>query len=980
MNKSNMIKTLPLLIGATFLASCGGGNNSTNTGSSNGGSGINSHKEVILSDSSQLRTPASINTTYAMSSSAVEQTATGNKATAAAVQNSCLALVPQANGKNYAITINSAPWWSTANISFSIKNTCSTAIAFTNLPVTVSSVLLNGSTPTNLDEISQSGPMWMTVGKSISGNNLLASISTPTCEGAYCSWAMYPAGGITTFSMGSSLSGPINSLTVGNVTLDGSPVPPVPTTGTLNITATAATNLQALCKTTTCAIKVNVTDPNGALLATPIILDPAKESSSTVSYKNALPGNYTMVADSATLPAGVTPSYTPTAAIAVNANAQSNGQTNFTYTEPAQLGSLQLNLTNVSDTNNFSTIKQINGTATDVANPSQVYTFTVDLGKSYTLTGLAAKHKYNIYLQGIGNAQKNSYYAPIGLNDQLVTANTTTPVKLTYTAVAATKLQTTKFVVTGDTVASQSVQFADGKYKYATDNTIVNNSSYSFIKDSTTVINTTAPNGYSVKLNPVAVTSGTSSVNFTYSKVITPTATNIVSVYLLIDNPAQLQQYVNDLNSVPKVNFNRVIFSFVRPTLTNYTSGNLAHTGILGYFKGVNGAGQANGADDFAALKNAVALSKAKGIQAFLSVGGWNYSCNPAFYSNCGATDANYDWFPDPTIPSEAATAATSYNNLIKLTNDLGMDGIDLDAEEFWHADKYAVTWNGDPWATSIATNIQNNGGPTYANLIKYGADTTIVSTRKPALMPKTVEKLDAIINALENNPATGTLMFATAAPPVGARPITGFVYGDTSPNIYDKGGVWWLGNLKGLWYSLMDKDPAAVNRFNSIGLMTYDLCSGRGVDNSQMCAPYGNADLDLASQVSAYMKDYNTWLKAPTPRVASISVKANSGEVAYLPAKFNAKPIIQFGFEVNDPAYPTDAVGKLQLTDSLVTTILQQRATDSNGVIIWQMYSVQNTAAKGTTSKYTMNQSCATFLANDSRYDCNANFPSPAK
>ncbi len=665
MNKSNIIKTLPLLISATFLASCGGGNSSTNTGGSNGTSGVNNYKEVILTDNSQLRTPASINTAYAMSSVAVEQAVATNKATAAAVQNGCLALVPQANGKNYAITINSSTWWSTANISFSIKNTCSTAQAFTNLLATLSSVLLNGSAPTSLGEISQSGPMWMTVGKSISGNNVVASISTPTCEGAYCGWAMYPAGGSTTFNLGTSLSGPINSLTVGSVTLDGSPVPPVPTTGTLNITATAATNLQALCKTTTCAIKVNVTDPSGALLATPVILDPAKESSATVSYKNALPGNYTMVADSTTLPAGVTPSYAPAATIAVNANAQSNGQTNFTYTEPAQVGSLQLNLENVSDTNNFTTVKQINGTATDVANPSQVYTFTVDLGKSYTLTGLAAKHKYNIYLQGIGNAQKNSYYAPIDLNDQLVTANTATAVNLTYTAVAAAKLQTTKFVVTGDSVTNQGVQFADGKYKHATDNTIVNNSSYSFIKDSTAVINTTAPSGYSVKLNPAAIVSGTTSVNLTYTKVTTPTATNVVSVYLLIDNPAQLQQYADDLNSVSKVNFNRVIFSFVRPTLTNYTSGNLSHTGILGYFKGINGAGQANGAADFTALKNAVTLSKAKGIQAFLSVGGWNYSCNPAFYSNCGPADANYDWFPDPTVPSEAATAATSYNNLL---------------------------------------------------------------------------------------------------------------------------------------------------------------------------------------------------------------------------------------------------------------------------------------------------------------------------
>ena len=67
----------------------------------------------------------------------------------------------------------------------------------------------------------------------------------------------------------------------------------------------------------------------------------------------------------------------------------------------------------------------------------------------------------------------------------------------------------------------------------------------------------------------------------------------LVTVYLLIDSPAQLQQYVNDLNRVNKVNFNRIIFSFVKPTMTNYTSGSLANTGILGYFNEHDGNGVA---------------------------------------------------------------------------------------------------------------------------------------------------------------------------------------------------------------------------------------------------------------------------------------------------------------------------------------------------------------------------------------------------
>lgn len=102
----------------------------------------------------------------------------------------------------------------------------------------------------------------------------------------------------------------------------------------------------------------------------------------------------------------------------------------------------------------------------------------------------------------------------------------------------------------------------------------------------------------------------------------------IVTVYLLIDEPKQLQQYVDDLNKIDKPNFNRVIFSFVKPTLTDYQSGSLANTGILGYFDEHDG----NGAMAFTALKEAVDLSRQKHIETFLSVGGWNYSCNFEVY------------------------------------------------------------------------------------------------------------------------------------------------------------------------------------------------------------------------------------------------------------------------------------------------------------------------------------------------------------
>ncbi|MBA2650783.1 MAG: hypothetical protein H0U73_00730 [Tatlockia sp.] len=445
-------------------------------------------------------------------------------------------------------------------------------------------------------------------------------------------------------------------------------------------------------------------------------------------------------------------------------------------------------------------------------------------------------------------------------------------------------------------------------------------------------------------------------------------AGKILTVYLLIDKIPLLNQYIDDLEKIAKPNFNRVIFSFVKPSLDEYISGDLTNTGILGYFDQKDEDGKSKEA--FNLLKEAISLSKQKNIQTFLSVGGWNYSCDPNGGFYCGAASDRYDYFPDPTDPQQAEKAKVSYANLVKLANDLGVEGIDFDYEEFWHADKYAAHWapstSGD-WSTTIANAILTAGGPSYDNLMQYGA----TGSEGAFVMPKTVEKVAAILHEITDNPAAKNLQLATAAPPVGARPISGFVYSDSHPAINQKGGIWWKGNLKGLWYNLANKDKDLVSRFDSLGLMTYDLCG----DDAQTCAPYAGGPLDLAGQVSAYMNDYSNWLKT-TDSEAELSV-SNIGKVEFFPAKYKLNTKIQFGFEVNKPAYPRNEKGQLQLTNQLVDTILQQQK-NSEGVIIWQLYSQQNReVADATSINYTLKKSCETFLANDERYDCQADFPS---
>ncbi len=444
----------------------------------------------------------------------------------------------------------------------------------------------------------------------------------------------------------------------------------------------------------------------------------------------------------------------------------------------------------------------------------------------------------------------------------------------------------------------------------------------------------------------------------------------IVAVYLLLDNSERLQQYVHDLAKVKKTNFNRVIFSFIRPTLTDYQSGNLADTGILGYYTDYDG----KGAQAFNALKAAISLSKEKKIQTFISVGGWNYSCNfDVARENCGSPPARgtfYDWFLDPSDPDKTSQAKTAYGNLVKLANDLGAEGIDFDYEEVWHADQYAVHWGPSlkgEWSTAIAQNILKAGGPNYKNLMNLGTKLGV-----SYVMPKTVDKLDAILHAIMDNPEAKYLKFTAAVPPVGVIPVTGFIQKETYPDMNSNGGLWWKGNLKGLWYNLINKDESIISRFDSLALRTYNLCS----DSPAICAPYPNGPLDLSGQVGAYMNEYVNWLKSNSASKPCLTIDS-TGKVTFLPAKYRINAKMLFGFEVNQPHFPKNVKGQLQLTNQLVDQILDQRKED-DGVIIWHMYSKQNKAVPdATTIKYTMSHSCKVFLSHDNQYDCNADFPS---
>jgi len=142
------------------------------------------------------------------------------------------------------------------------------------------------------------------------------------------------------------------------------------------------------------------------------------------------------------------------------------------------------------------------------------------------------------------------------------------------------------------------------------------------------------------------------------------------------------------------------------------------------------------------------------------------------------------------------------YVDFVYLAKDLGAAGVDLDYEEFWHADYF-----------------------------KSGS-----STAGPWELDQTVYKYSAIAKDLVDaiDVIAPEMKLSTAAGAVGA---------------WD--GKWWGGNLKGVWSKAKQWFPEVMSRVE-INVMTYDLSSN---NDFHECPSTGVCLLD--QQVEFYMKTY---------------------------------------------------------------------------------------------------------------------------
>jgi hypothetical protein len=163
------------------------------------------------------------------------------------------------------------------------------------------------------------------------------------------------------------------------------------------------------------------------------------------------------------------------------------------------------------------------------------------------------------------------------------------------------------------------------------------------------------------------------------------------------------------------------------------------------------------------------------------------------------------------TVPGSSASSDAGrdpYADIVTLAKDMGCSGIDLDYEEFWHAD-YFATGKG-PWD-----------------------------------LTQTAYKYAAIAKDLQDNIKANypTCKLSTASSAVGA---------------WD--GKWWGGNMKGIWLKVFKMAPDIINfmatgaNAGGINVMTYDLSSNEVYHE---CPEQGKCALDV--QVKYYMDTYKS-------------------------------------------------------------------------------------------------------------------------
>lgn len=429
--------------------------------------------------------------------------------------------------------------------------------------------------------------------------------------------------------------------------------------------------------------------------------------------------------------------------------------------------------------------------------------------------------------------------------------------------------------------------------------------------------------------------------------------------YATLENLESLASNVTDRGT----NFNRLILSFVQPSLAYYRpeANSLQCTGLFGLHCNSQPDDSTYDTESFYRLKAAISTLKAGGVETYLSVGGAAYSCSPEYYDitvgakdSCGPADKEYDTFPNPldnpprfdnTYSPEQARA--SYTKLVQMASNLGASGIDVDYEEAWHADINAYEWRITP------DNVEPSPGITYMTTEElltqgqgdqvYDDDHNLVIAGTTRTMPDTVDKFAAILREIDANidAANADLKISIAVPAVGAIPTMSANWGTNAQTVSTYGGAWYGGNLYGLIYNTALLYPNELETVDFIGAMTYDLSSTDcGAANGTFipCA--------LDQQVRFYWGTFLSWLRTgayallpddtiSSPEHALVKGAPNYAQSSIQPKKVQVTADFAIGLLSGRPGWGDMIMDHNQLSEILNSA----KNTGSNSIILWDLF-----------------------------------------
>lgn len=485
--------------------------NSSSSSSSGSTPTFSNNNVLRVAEASQLKTPSAAYINFGSNSSSKLLASTN-------IDNNCFALVNVSDGKSYSMSQDSKQYYSTATLSFSVKNTCSSSKSMSGLNIDVLGLLINDK-PAHINWIEQGqGNPYLTLGYISNSNNLGITLSTPACTGDYCDWSMMPGGSIRQFVVHADVNDLIKSFSVSSVVISGSSPAEPAKPGSLAVKIDSSA-LLPLCKSSgVCRIGVNVLSPSGNKLDE-IYVDPYNYSVYTKTYTNLLIGKYSVSVDPSSYPTGesdkIGASYDPVNGIvSVNSNQTSSTTVTLNYIAVQAVGNLVINVGSVNEAV-FSNIGLLSGIATNTSTNVNT-SFNVGLNGKVSLNNLPSGN-YVVRLEGMGDPVSGVYYSPWTSNVS-ISGGKTSNLSASFTKLT-NGFHNTSFVVSG-APSGQVVSYAADypRYKYVSSKLSNGTSNYVFLNsESALALTINQVSGYSLSYSPAVVTPVTNIVTVTYT-------------------------------------------------------------------------------------------------------------------------------------------------------------------------------------------------------------------------------------------------------------------------------------------------------------------------------------------------------------------------------------------------------------------------------------------------------------------------------